>query len=516
MTGTYRPFNKKRRFGYCTGLMSESFIYNMYYTYFLAFLTDIADLSGSIAGVIIFISILWDAVTDPVIGYYTDRPGVDKRKVMIRAAVPMGLAFIACWLNIGRIVPFVGERPWMQVAYYVIVALSLWLFYTYYTIPYYSVVPELTEDYDERTSIRSLSSLLNVFAVAVGNALPALAGIAVFTTVKEYNASTDAALRAEADASLFATQEHGYLIIAAVIAVLAVIFAVICRVSLSGVRLAKAEMKDDGEKSARGRASGVFGAYLQIIRFRPVIFFTVFVFFFLACSSMVQSNMVYAVTRCIGVDETTGMTTFVIVLVAVMAAVVPLVDLTARKTDRRTASLIFMSIALAGLIAVKLIGLEHSYMVYVQPVVFGIATGTFWTLFYSMAYDIVELDEYVYGSRREGIITAFPQLVQKAGSGTGILLAGQLLTAYGYDSGKYEQTLSAVTVNGIENISTVFPAILLAVSIAGLILYPMTRARFELLKTELEKKRRGEPSDGAGLEKLVTKKQLESAKNGDR
>lgn len=85
--------------------------------------------------------------------------------------------------------------------------------------------------------------------------------------------------------------------------------------------------------------------------------------------------------------------------------------------------------------------------------------GTFWTLFYSMGYDLVELDEFKTGERREAIITALPQLVQKFGSAFGILMTGQLLSAYGYDSSKdvagKESLITVVTdpdiISGMEN-----------------------------------------------------------------
>jgi GPH family glycoside/pentoside/hexuronide:cation symporter len=128
-----------------------------------------------------------------------------------------------------------------------------------------------------------------------------------------------------------------------------------------------------------------------------------------------------------------------------------------------------------------------------------------------MGYDLVELNEFKTGERRESTITALPQLVQKFGSAFGILMAGQLLSAYGYDSsndvaGK-ESLFTKVTdikiINGMENISTVIPAVLIIISVISVIIYPMTRQRFEALKVQLEKKRNGEEYTTKGFEKLL-------------
>ena len=92
-TKTFQPFTKKRKFGYAFGIFTESMLYNMFYTYFLTFLVQIVGVSPALSGVVIFLSIVWDAVTDPIIGAFSDQPGVDKRRVMRRAILPLGIVF---------------------------------------------------------------------------------------------------------------------------------------------------------------------------------------------------------------------------------------------------------------------------------------------------------------------------------------------------------------------------------------------------------------------------------------
>ncbi|MGN0519651.1 MAG: MFS transporter, partial [Candidatus Fimenecus sp.] len=172
---------KKKKFGYAFGIFTESLIYNMFYTYYLTFLVEIVGIQPRFASIVIFISIAWDAVTDPMIGSYTDRAGVDKRKVMKMSVVPLALVFVVAWTSFGA--GFSSQL--VKVLVYTLISMLIWVFYTMYTIPYYAVVAELTEDYDERTDIRSLSSLLNAVAVGLGNILPALVPtVAVLLTEK--------------------------------------------------------------------------------------------------------------------------------------------------------------------------------------------------------------------------------------------------------------------------------------------------------------------------------------------
>ena len=139
-----QTLTKKKKFGYAFGIFTESLVYNMFYTYYLTFLNEIVGIQPKYSSIIIFISIAWDAVTDPLIGNYTDRPGVDKRKVMRVSILPLAVVFVASWTSIGA--GFSSQLA--KILLYTFLSMCIWVFYTMYSIPYYAVVAELTEDYD--------------------------------------------------------------------------------------------------------------------------------------------------------------------------------------------------------------------------------------------------------------------------------------------------------------------------------------------------------------------------------
>ena len=486
-----KTFTKRKKLGYAFGIFTESLFYNMFYTYYLTFLNEIVGIKPMFSSIIIFISIAWDAVTDPIIGNYTDKPLVDKRKVMRVSILPLAVIFIVAWTSIGA--GFTSQLA--KVILYTFISMGIWIFYTMYSIPYYAIVPELTEDYDERTSIRSLSSLLNAICVGIGNILPALVPTVAILLGKKY-------------------ESNAYAVIAAIISVLAIILGFICCNSLNGVY--EPRKPKEGEEIKKVSIKETFAAFGDILKLKPTKWFLLFVFFFLAMSSMIQSNLTYMVIDCIGMKYDTGIVFVILSLVVSMGVTVPIVEKVAEKKDRRFATILFLSIVFVLEIVIKIVGLDFTVgsfkiMCIASPAVLGIATGTFWTLFYSMGYDLVELNEFKTGERKESTITSLPQLVQKFGSAFGILMAGQLLSAYGYDSsndiaGK-ESLFTKVTdpkiINGMENISTVIPAAILGVSLICLIIYPMTRKRFEALMVQLEKKRRGEDYSTEGFEKLL-------------
>ncbi len=471
-------FTKRKKLGYCSGIVTESLLYNMFYTYYLVFLTDVIKMDPILAGTVSFISIIWDAVTDPIIGSFADRNGSDKRKYMAKAAFPLGLMFIAAFVNIG------AQPSVVQFIYYTAVTMLFWLAYTVYTIPYYAVVAEITQDYDERTEIRSTSSLINTAAIFLGNALPAVlpslfAGL-VFSGKKMGDS-------------------FGWTVTAVIMSVMSVLFACITVKSLKGVTLQKAEATPSANE--RKSIKVIFSEFFEVLKIKPFKWFAMFIVFFLMASSMIQSSFEYMIKHLVNKDPETWMTVVIIELVVVMAAFIPLVTKIAETKDRRFSSILFMSLMCAGLIICRIIGVRSIGVVLAVTFCMAMGMANFWTVFYSMAYDLVEVDEFAYGTRRESVITALPQFFQKFGAAVGVWTVSLILKITGYNAELAAQ--STKTVNGIENNVTLIPAAFLVLSVIGAVMYPITREKFTLLNKELQKKRNGEEYSAEGLEKII-------------
>ena len=62
----------RTKLGYSIGQLTDSSGFSVWLYFFLYFLTDCAGVSPAAGGTIIFIAGVWDAVTDPVMGYISD------------------------------------------------------------------------------------------------------------------------------------------------------------------------------------------------------------------------------------------------------------------------------------------------------------------------------------------------------------------------------------------------------------------------------------------------------------
>lgn len=446
-------FTPLRKLGYESGIGTESIVYNMFYIYFLIFLTNVAGIKPALAGTISLISVLVDAFTDPLIGWICDKPHVDSKKFMlfggVMTGIMLGLTFI--------VVP--GGQGFKFV-YYVIVSSLMWVAYTCFCIPYYACCAQMTDDYDEQTKIRGISSTMNAFFIYAGCVFPIL--FVGFYTGKfgDSNSWTAAAFS---------------------IGVLSIIFGLINWFSIKDVKFIK--------KAASAQTDGLFKTYLDLLRLKPMRWFIPWVFFLLFGTAMVSANTDYIIIYAAGLDPSAITQT---ALVTVLCFLFGSLGFTwvATKWDRKVAVVFGYSICIVGVIAVRIHSIDSIAMIYALTAFTGMATVAFWCFFYDFAYDLIELDEYKNHKNRAGAITSFPQLIQKLGNAVGLQVIGIALSMVGFDAAQKTQTVHAIA--GIQDISTIYLAICIGISLVCIIFYPVNKKIYSKLQAANERRRNGD------------------------
>lgn len=163
---TKLPF--KIKLSYSMGQIGDSLGYNMYFFFFLFFLTDYVGVPPALAGTISLVAILWDAVFDPVVGHISDNMRSKygrRRPLMIMAALPYSIFAFLIFnsISLGTQATFI---------YFLIMTILFWSSYKFFVIPYFALGAELTNDFNERTTLRAWSSVGLYVAVMVASALP--------------------------------------------------------------------------------------------------------------------------------------------------------------------------------------------------------------------------------------------------------------------------------------------------------------------------------------------------------
>jgi GPH family glycoside/pentoside/hexuronide:cation symporter len=148
-------------------------------TFVLFFYTQVLGLSGSLTGLAIFISVLWDAVSDPMVGAFSDRLKSRwgrRHPLMIVGALPLAFSFVMLFSPIESVL----GTQWPLFGWLLVSVLMMRTFLTVFYIPQNAMGAELTDDYHERTSIVSFRTNLGWIA---GVALPAVSLVLLFHEV---------------------------------------------------------------------------------------------------------------------------------------------------------------------------------------------------------------------------------------------------------------------------------------------------------------------------------------------
>ena len=125
---------------------------NGFQTILLPFYNLVLHLPAQLVGLAIFIALLADAFLDPIVGHFSDNLHTRwgrRHPLMYLSALPVAVSYLLLWNP-----PALSQ--WALFAYLIVVAIVVRTFITFYEIPSSALVPELTEDYDERTSFTAI------------------------------------------------------------------------------------------------------------------------------------------------------------------------------------------------------------------------------------------------------------------------------------------------------------------------------------------------------------------------
>jgi len=118
--------------------------------FWFVFLTNVVGLNAGWAGSVVLIGRIWDSINDPLIGTLSDRVHTRwgrRRPFLLIGSVPFAVTFVAMFT-----VPDLDSDRAL-FAYYSLVFLLFDTLFTIVNVPYLALLPELTDGYDERSSL---------------------------------------------------------------------------------------------------------------------------------------------------------------------------------------------------------------------------------------------------------------------------------------------------------------------------------------------------------------------------
>jgi len=138
------------RWAYGSGGAGYGVLYNAHY-FVLVYYSQVLGLDPGLAGLAVGIGLVFDAITDPLIGYLSDstRSRWGRRHPWLYASIlPLGASFYFLWHPPGFV-----EGDTLLFAWLVVCNVAMRTALTMFLVPAYAIVAELTAEYDERTRL---------------------------------------------------------------------------------------------------------------------------------------------------------------------------------------------------------------------------------------------------------------------------------------------------------------------------------------------------------------------------
>lgn len=352
-------------------------------------------ISLAAVGIILAGGRLLDAVSDTLVGYLSDRTRSrwGRRKPYIFISTPvLFLAFIMVWL------PPVNSNSMANVIFLAVVLFFFYWGYTGVLIPWFAVLPELTDQNRERVKIASIGVAIGVIGALVGGGLsgPLFLKIGAFPMAL----------------------------------ILGVVAFIPGGLTLFGI-------KERYPAASASQQAGFFKVVREVFLDRQVLSFSFMVMFVQLTYQLMLMNVPYTATLILGRKEAEASLIMGEVII-LMAASTPMWYWLLKKYPKRH---VFRGIILTmtlGFILNFFIGVTDALSPMLQAMlIFPIAAiplGGMFTAVLGIIADLTDYDELKYGHRREAIYYGIYGIVRKTGWALCSLLLAGVFSAFGYSA----------------------------------------------------------------------------------
>lgn len=428
-----KPLSWKSRIGYGAG----DFGFNLYFTtaslFLLLFYTDVAGLSPATAGWVFAAALVWDALIDPVMGYFASRTRSRwgrYRPWLLFGAIPLAASWVLIFLPTG----FTGTA----LTLFALAAHMLFrTFYTICSMPYIALSAAMTTDSSERGLLASLRML----AATSAGLLIAFFTLKLVTVLGGGD------------------QARGFLLTA-------ILFGLLSSMMMF---ITYATSTEDADALNTPEAS--LPDMLRMLRGNRALW--------LVCGAMLMGAMgstffgkaiPYHLKYDIGREDLIGPALGLMVAAAFLS--IPLWTFVMQRSSKRLVALASVAISLVGYPLFHMMHGAGVPALFLPLGLLGVSAGAAYLTFWAMLPDTVEYGEWRSGVRAEGIVFGFVVFVQKAALGLAVGLLGEALAALGYSANRAQ---TPETLEGIRQIMLWAPLLFGAASAAFLVYYPLDR-----------------------------------------
>jgi GPH family glycoside/pentoside/hexuronide:cation symporter len=391
---------------YCLPLFGMNGMGILFSVYLMIYSTDVLLIAPAAMGAIFGVGRVWDAISDPMAGYLSDRSTARRgrrRAWMYASALPICVSMVMVWCP----PTFITDATlvvWMGFAF-ILYETAATLFY----IPHGALGMELTPDYHERTRLFAYRHIVGSLGLGVG-----LGAVWLVRTASDPRQMA------------LGVSLVGGLLVAAMI-----LFAAV-------------RVPERPEFQGRG-AVDIRAAFADVFRNphgRLLVFVYAIETFGTASIGMLAPYVMKYV-----VDAPQLTEVFILMYVVPTLAFTPVWVWLSRRVGKKKLWLSAMVATMIAYACIFFVGHESYALVFLVVSLLGIGSGCGNVVAPSIQADVIDFDEFRSGERKEGAYVAVWNFLRKAAGGVTAMATGFVLQTVGYDgesATQSEQTQTAM------------------------------------------------------------------------
>ncbi len=465
---------------------------------FMFFLVTAFGMDPFLAGLLGGLPRIFDAITDPIMGYITDNTKSRwgrRRPFIFVGAILSGILFAVLWqLNPENTVMY---NFW----YFLILSLVYLLGNTIFSTPLIGLGYEMTSDYDERTRLMGLSQIVGQiawmivpwfwFIIASPDILPL--GAEEISRIAELGLGSEETSKLSTEV----LQANGVRKLSIVVGVICIALGILPALFCKGIT--PGSMENQAKitfSSLFTNLKDLFKGIVQMFKNIPFVrlcgaTFLVFNGFQMVASFSYFIIVFYMFNGDYVATDTWPAWFSTISAVLTAFLIIPIITRMSTKFGKRKAFIIATAISIVGY-ALKWWGFnpENHWLIFMPLPLMAFGIGGLFTLMMSMTADVCDLDELENGMpRKEGTFGAIYWWMVKLGQAIALILGGAVLSWVGFDPGSVTQ--SAETMTNLRIADIAIPVITASLAIWVMWNYKLDEERVHEIK-EVLVKRRGE------------------------
>lgn len=489
MTFNVPKLSFREKLGYGLGDTACHFAWDMAGMFLFFYFTDVYGISAAMAGTIMLVARVWDAVSDPLIGIISDRTNTKFgkfRPYMIWFAVPLGISLVLLFTT-----PDFDESG--KIIWATIMYLLLSTTYTAVNLPYSALSGVMTDDSAERTELNQYRFFLGFIGMFIVSFTMVFKNNLIMNDVLLYAQSVNLPQEALAfiqehnwgearllDSSgglkdiIVQHERSAFQFIAIIMAILGTILLFI------SFFMTKERIKPPTSQKSNlvEDLKNVFGVQAWLILF--VLGIITFVLINIQ-GAVINQYFKYYVGNENGATLLYTATTVSLIIGVLFAG--PLT----KRFEKRNVYLVCSAISGLLTMALYLPGKDDFYMLHTINILSKLAIAPTIPLLWSMIADTADFSEWKNRRRATGLFFSATTFAQKIGGGIAVGLAGWLLTIANYDGEAIQQT--AESIEAIKMSFSVIPGALYLLTALLLFWYKLDDNQVEKIKLELTQRR---------------------------